>query len=219
MPKPLLAAALLSTIATAEPATGTAPRLRLTPAERTPLQATYRDRCPSIEQESVWAAKDWVFPFPDGTALVLLGCNAGAYNPSTLVLMRDSAGRFAVVDLPALAVQTAPQPSEGVVHTTVLQTTPAAPQHTVVYPRFDPKTGVLQATSLGRGQADARTDIAWVWRPSERRFSLLYWMVDASTDGHFTPSCAAPVPSSSPCPGHENSVGDGYGAMVYAAYK
>lgn len=214
MPVPILAAALLAT-AVADPA----PRLRLTPAERTALQAAHRDRCPAIEWESVWAAEDWVFPFPDGTALVLLGCNVGAYNPSTLVLLRHPEGRFEVLELPAVAVETSPRREGAVVHTTVLQATPTTARHAVVYPRFDPETGVLRGTSLGRGLGDARTDTAWTWSPTERRFSLLYWMVDASTDGHLTPSCAAPTRADGPCPGHEGAVGDDHKSMVYADWK
>lgn len=207
----LLAAAAAPSAVAAAPA-----RMRLTPEERTILHAAHRDRCPAISWESVWANEDWVFPFADGTALVLLGCNVGAYNPSTLVLLRGVSGTFAVVDLPSLDVKTETRTEGTVTHTTVLDASSSTPQHSVVYPRFTPETGVLQGTRLGRGLGDARRETAWVWNPDAASFSLLYWMEDDSTDGHLTPSCAFPVRADGPCPGHPVPTANGHEAMVYA---
>ncbi len=212
----LLAAPLLAAATAGTPDPAPAPRARLTPKERTTLQAAHRERCPAIGWESVWAAEDWVFPFADGTALVLLGCNVGAYNPSTLVLLRNKAGAFDLVDLPLLDVKTEARQEGRVTHTTVLDAVPAAPTHSVVYPRFTPETGVLQGTSLGRGLGDDRTEMAWSWVPAQQAFTLLYWMEDGSTDGHLTPSCAFPVKADGPCPGHPVPTETSHEAMVYA---
>ncbi len=190
-------------------------RLRLTVAERTALQATHRERCNAIAWGSAWGNQDWVFPFSDSSALVLLGCTGGAYNHATLVLLRSPTGQFTVVDLPYLAVETEGRVDGEVTHTKVLEARPDAPRQTVTYPRFYPETGVLEGTVLGRGLGDTRKDIAWRWVQETKTFTLLYWMQDASDDNHFTPSCAFPVKAEGPCPGYPMPSAEAYSSMVY----
>lgn len=212
MPSPAL---LLALTVSALGASG----VRLTPEDKASLQARFRTRCPAITHESSWAEQDWVFPAPDGSALVLLGCNVGAYNPSVLVLHRSPEGAFTPADLPWLTVETATRADDGVQHTTVTRVTTAPSRDQIVYPRFDPATGILRATSKARGLGDARTDVSWALAADTQTFTLLAWMTDRSTDGDFSPACAHPVQQEGPCPGHEAVLKEDPAAMAYERYR
>ena len=214
---PLLIAAISTVLAADEPVTRSGGRL--TTAEKSALKERFRDRCHAMREDHVWGREDWVFGLENGDSLVLNACNIGAYNPSVLVLLRDSDGIFRLASLPSLSVETGSRKADRIDHTTVIAAEPAQPRDQIVYPRFDPDSGILRATSKGRGLGDSRTDIAWTLDGKTGTFSLLAWMTDHSTDGHFKPACAWPVQAEGPCPGHESILTEDESAMAYQGFQ